>query len=202
MSVPTSPWNLDYLWIGIPHTPLPAPLKTYYLTQCAVWIHQLLIVNAEARRKDHLQMNTHHVITICLVLASYSLHLTRVGCLVLVLMDFCDIILPLAKMLRYLELPRACDAAFVAFLVSWLLTRHLGFLLILWSTWVRFPILRPQTFDPVNGDKYTPIHYYSFNFLLAALQVLMCVWFFSILRVAWAVIRGKPAEDVRSDDEE
>lgn len=145
---------------------------------------------------------SHHIITICLVLASYSVHLTRVGCLVLVLMDFCDIILALAKMLRYMERLHACDIAFVVFIVSWFLTRHVGFLLILYSTWVRFPILRPQTFDPTRDDPYKEGTYYTFNALLAALQVIMCIWFISIIRVAYNVISGKPAEDVRSDDEE
>jgi very-long-chain ceramide synthase len=146
-------------------------------------------------------MNAHHVITIFLVLASYSQNLTRVGCLVLVLMDFTDIILPLAKMLRYLELPRACDAAFVSFLVSWFLTRHVGFLLILWSTWHRYPILRPESMVYGNDDPYTPVHYWAFNIALGALQIIMCVWFVAIVSIAWSVIRGKPAEDTRSDEE-
>lgn len=119
----------------------------------------------------------------------------------MVLMDFCDIILPLAKMLRYMERLVACDAAFVAFLVSWLFTRHVGFLLILYSTWYRYPILRPITFVPNTQDPITVKHYYAFNALLGALEVLMMVWFISIINVAWSVLRGKPAEDVRSDEE-
>ena len=35
-----------------------------------------------------------------------------------------------------------------------------------------------------------------------ALQVLCVVWFVMILRVAWRVVKGKGAEDVRSDDED
>ncbi|CAG7849393.1 SubName: Full=Related to protein LAC1 {ECO:0000313/EMBL:CCA71791.1} [Serendipita indica DSM 11827] len=131
LSLPTSPWNLDYLWIGFPHNPLPGPLKVYYLTQCAFWIHQVLILNAEAHRKDHVQMMAHHVITVCLV----------------------------------------------------------------------YPILRPITFVPNTQDPITVKHYYAFNALLGALEVLMMVWFISIINVAWSVLRGKPAEDVRSDEE-
>ena len=37
---------------------------------------------------------THHVITIFLISTSYFSNFTRVGCLVLVLMDWCDIFLP------------------------------------------------------------------------------------------------------------
>ena len=146
-------------------------------------------------------MMAHHVITVCLVSASYSLNLTRVGCLILVLMDFCDIILPLAKMLRYMECMFACDAAFVTFLVSWLFTRHVAFVLVLYSTWYRYPVLRPATFVPNTTDPVKPNVFYTLFALLAALEVLMMIWFVSIVNVAWSVIRGKPAEDVRSDEE-
>lgn len=39
-------------------------------------------------------MMTHHFITVALVTFSYMYHFTRVGCLVMFLMDWCDIILP------------------------------------------------------------------------------------------------------------
>ena len=48
----------------------------------------------EERRKDHWQMFTHHIITNSLLYASYTYHHTRVGILVLVLMDVVDIFLP------------------------------------------------------------------------------------------------------------
>lgn len=54
----------------------------------------MLILNAEARRKDHWQMMAHHVITVILVIGSYSYNYTRVGCLIMFLMDLCDIFLP------------------------------------------------------------------------------------------------------------
>lgn len=41
----------------------------------------------------------------------------------------------------------------------------------------------------------------SFLNLLLALQVLTLIWFGMIIRVAYRVLSGKGAEDVRSDDE-
>jgi acyl-CoA-dependent ceramide synthase len=84
------------LWLHYPHIPLAAPVKFYYLTQTAFYLHQVLILNAEARRKDHVQMIAHHVITILLMSLSYAFYFTRVGCLVMVLMDYCDIFLPVS----------------------------------------------------------------------------------------------------------
>jgi very-long-chain ceramide synthase len=56
-------------------------------------MHQIFILNAEARRKDHVQMMTHHIITVILVITSYFTNFTRVGCVIMVLMDWCDVLL-------------------------------------------------------------------------------------------------------------
>lgn len=93
-NLPTRILDPTDLWREYPHIPLAGPLKFYYLTQTAFYIHQMLILNAEARRKDHVQMMTHHVITVILMAASYFSNFTRVGCLIMVLMDWCDIFLP------------------------------------------------------------------------------------------------------------
>ena len=162
----------------------------------------MLTLNAEAHRKDHYQMISHHIITIALVYASYALHYTRVGCLLLVLMDFCDILLALAKMLKYLEIPVAPDVTFVTFMISWLFTRHVGYIWILKSVWFDVPRLRPNVLNPSKSDYITPRHYYAFSALLVSLQVIMLSWFMAIIKVALSVVRGKPAEDTRSDDEE
>jgi very-long-chain ceramide synthase len=87
-------FNPVHLWLNYPHIPLAGPVKFYYLTQTAFYLHQVLILNAEARRKDHVQMMGHHVITILLMGLSYFSNFTRVGCLIMVLMDYCDIFLP------------------------------------------------------------------------------------------------------------
>ena len=83
--------------MGYPHIPLAGPLKFYYLMETAFYTHQMLVINAEARRKDHWQMMTHHVITVSLMLLSYSYNYTRVGCLVMFIMDWCDIWLPVSS---------------------------------------------------------------------------------------------------------
>ncbi|KAG6821233.1 hypothetical protein H0H93_002343 [Arthromyces matolae] len=93
-NLPTELLEPSALWKDYPHIPLAGPLKFYYLTQAAFYLHQVLILNAEERRKDHYQMMTHHVITIFLVATSYFMNFTRVGCVIMVLMDCCDIFLP------------------------------------------------------------------------------------------------------------
>ena len=97
---PTKVTNPTAVWIGYPHIPLAAPVKFYYLVQTACYLHQTLILNAEARRKDHWQMMCHHVVTVALLVLSYFTNFNRVGCLILMLMDCCDIFLPVSLVYR------------------------------------------------------------------------------------------------------
>ena len=82
------------LWAGYPHVPLAGIVKLYYLMQISLYVHAVLLLHAEAARKDHWQMMAHHVVTIFLIVASYYYGFTRVGCLIMVIMDWCDIFLP------------------------------------------------------------------------------------------------------------
>lgn len=88
--------NPEPAFSGYPHFPLAAPIKFYYLNETAFYLHGIFILNAEAKRKDHWQMMTHHVVAIVLMALSYQLNYTRIGCLIMVLMDFCDVILPVS----------------------------------------------------------------------------------------------------------
>lgn len=86
--------SLHELWTDYPDRELEGLVKGYVLAQWAFWVQQLLVIHMEERRKDHWQMFTHHIITNSLLFASYTYHFTRVGNLILVLMDVVDIFLP------------------------------------------------------------------------------------------------------------
>ena len=92
-------YNSDYwldlrkLWVNWPDREMDGLSKWYYLVQFAFWLQQILVVNVEERRKDYAQMFAHHVITCVLMLTSYGYHQTKVGNVILVLMDVVDIVL-------------------------------------------------------------------------------------------------------------
>lgn len=65
-------------------------MKGYILAQWGFWLQQIIVTNIEERRKDHWQMMSHHIVTTALISACYSYHHTRVGTLILVLMDLGD----------------------------------------------------------------------------------------------------------------
>lgn len=87
---------MDELWTDWPQRELHGLMKGYMLGQWSFWIQQVLVINIEDRRKDHWQMLTHHLVTIALICASYAYHQTRVGNLILVIMDVVDLILPVS----------------------------------------------------------------------------------------------------------
>ncbi|CAE7190038.1 unnamed protein product [Rhizoctonia solani] len=181
-----------YFWTSYPVRFLPGPIKFYYLCQLSCWVHQLIVINAEERRKDHYQMLTHHIITIALLVGSYITHFTRIGIAVL-----------LAKMLLYLELPSILpDTAFGLFVVSWLVTRQGAFTVIIWSLITESCVYLKFDYRPMDGQFWSEYTYYGFATFLIALSILLWGWFWMICRVAFNVIRGKPAEDTRSDEED
>ncbi|KAJ7129742.1 TLC domain-containing protein [Mycena epipterygia] len=201
--LPTRIFEPTDLWRNYPHIPLAAPVKFYYLTQTAFYTHQMLILNAEAPRKDHWQMMAHHVITVFLMGASYFFNFTRVGCLIMFLMDLCDIFLPIAKMMRYVDVSQiVCDSTFALFLVSWFLTRHILFIFVIISTYTDLPRLVPFEWSPHLGRFLSKPYWVIFCACLTALQIIQVFWFGTICRVAWRVVTtGEGASDDRSDEE-
>jgi len=202
--------------------------KWYYLVQFAFWLQQIAVVNIEERRKDHWQMFTHHIVTCALIFLSYGYHQSKVGNLILALMDFVDIVLPVAKLLKYLRFQLPCDIMFGVFIVSWFITRHILYLWVCWSIYAHIPeeiqygcysgstqslqgpLPIPSDWehltwpfrDPVGLVCWNDNIKWTFLGMLLALQVIMLMWFTLIVKVAYKVLSGKGADDDRSDEED
>lgn len=112
-------------------------------------------------------------------------------------------------------------------MVSWLVLRHVCFMMVCWSIYAHTPEIMPTgCFKGSNSNLVGPLevpsgysyllepfldstglvcynHTIKWAFLtpLLFLQVLIVIWFAMIVRVAVKVIRGDGAEDNRSDDE-
>ncbi|KAK1528653.1 TLC domain-containing protein [Colletotrichum costaricense] len=223
--------NMKELWNNWPQRELGGLMKGYIMVQWAYWVQQVISVNIEARRKDYWEMIVHHAITISLIAACYAYHQTRVGHLILVLMDVIELIFPLAKCLKYIGFTTLCDVIFGVFLLVWVWTRHVFYLMTCWSVYYDLPrslkepcfrgapgniegpfsaskegwshLLEPFK-DPAGTVCFTDGIRYGFLTFLLALELVICAWSFFIIRVSVRVLKGAPAEDVRSDvdDEE
>ncbi|CAN6611046.1 ceramide synthase Lac1p [Trichomonascus vanleenenianus] len=194
------------VWRGWPHVTAEPLFKAYYLIQLACWFSQIYVLNVEERRKDHVQMFTHHIITCALIIGSYYYYFMRVGHVVLVLMDNVDTLLATAKMLKYLGFNRACDAMFGIFLISWIICRHIFYNYITWSVYKDAADLIPleNCYTPEGGRTrcFSLTVYRWFIALLVVLQVITIIWLYMILRVVATILKGGSAEDSRSDDED
>lgn len=88
--------NFKAMWTDYPVRQLDGVFKWYYLVQTAFWLQQIFVINIEERRKDHIQMYTHHIVTSLLLMGSYGFHCSQVGNVILCLMDVVDILLPVS----------------------------------------------------------------------------------------------------------
>src|SRR4051812_31199457 len=86
--------NFKEMWTDWPVREIDGTMKWYYCVQYAFWIQQIFVLNIEERRKDFHQMLMHHVVTCCLIYGSYFYYMTRVGNMIMCVMDIVDILLP------------------------------------------------------------------------------------------------------------
>ncbi|SCW01946.1 LAFE_0E10748g1_1 [Lachancea fermentati] len=197
--------NCDHIYLGWPHDRLSATFKVYYLLQIASWLQQIVVLNAEERRKDHWQMFAHHIITCLLTTGSYYYYFTRIGHVILILMDIVDVLLSSAKMLKYCGYTTACDYMFAVFLIFWVALRHGAYNYIFYHAGTKAPSLMASGqcgYYPNQKRCWTPFIIDVFLWLLGGLQVITIIWMALILKVLAKIIRGGSAEDVRSDSED
>lgn len=75
----------------------------------AFWVQTMIALNIEKKRKDYWQMFAHHVITVLLCTLSYAANWTRVGNLILCIMDMVDILLPVSTSTFSNIVLKVCD---------------------------------------------------------------------------------------------
>ncbi|KAG1052142.1 hypothetical protein G6F43_005698 [Rhizopus delemar] len=194
--------NTAHYWIDYPHLLMTKQMKMYYLMQLAFWIHQVYTIHVEKKRKDHVAMVTHHMITIALIVSSYLSNFTLIGNAVLCCMDLCDIFLSLAKLLKYMGYTTICDLTFALFAISWPITRHILFSIIIWATAVQPSQYLDMKWEPEKGKYFTPLTQKIYICLLSSLNLIMVYWFIMIVKVIIRILQGKNAEDTRSDEED
>ncbi|PGH27087.1 hypothetical protein AJ80_01274 [Polytolypa hystricis UAMH7299] len=221
-------FNFWEIWTDWPTRDISGVFKWYLLMQLSFWLQQIVMVNVEERRKDHYQMLTHHVVTSILLFGAYTYGFYNVANVVLATMDIVDLLLPAAKMLKYLGYEAACTVGFVVFLVTWAISRHGVYPILWWSIYKNVPAVMPHgCYSRATGERFTtdgisnnwshlllpfqsadgpicmsPRIKWVFLSFLAFLQILSLIWFTMVLRVAVSVLRTGGAEDTRSDDEE
>ncbi|KAI7818702.1 TLC domain-containing protein [Gamsiella multidivaricata] len=194
--------NTDHYWIGYPHNKLSGEFKAYYLIQFGYWLQQIYVVNTDMRRKDYWAMLIHHFITCTLIGCSYAAHLTRIGNAILVVMDVSDVFLAIPKILKYQGYTTICDYLFGLFVVSWAITRHYLFPIIIMSLYNGPQKYLDMEWNPEKSKFMNLTVQRYFLALLYGLEAVLCFWFLMIFKVIYKMFNGAPADDNRSHDED
>ncbi|XP_015124479.1 ceramide synthase 6 [Diachasma alloeum] len=186
-------WDINHCYYGYPYHAVSDDIWWYYMISISFYWSLSISQFFDVKRKDFWQMFIHHKATILLMCFSWVGNLTRIGSLVLVLHDCADIFLEAAKMAKYANYQKVCDALFALFTILWLITR-MGIypLWIIYSTSIAAPKIVPMF--PA---------YYIFNSLLILLFVLHTIWTRLILKIAFnALYAGQMEGDLRSNSSE
>ncbi|KAG7851366.1 hypothetical protein KL941_001035 [Ogataea angusta] len=196
--------NCDKFYESWPNDKMSASFKAYYLIQTACWFQQMIVLHIEEKRKDHYQMFSHHIITSLLCIGSYAYYFTKIGHVIFLLMDIVDVFLSFAKILKYCGYQTFCDTMFAVFMISWIALRHVVYNYVFYHAYKNAYKMHGtcEELAPL-GDYKICYHNATVNIflsLLGGLQVITIFWMFLIAKVAYRVVSGDSADDVRSDD--
>ena len=187
-------WFLDtrQYWIDWPNQIGIEPLRLICAIELAFYLSGgYMLLFWEVKRKDHLVMMTHHMMSITLIAACYYNGYFRAGCVIMLIHDCTDVLMETAKLFEYQQLSILANTFFVLFLVAWLALRMIAFpAWIMWST----------IFEVVQVLGTPPPGYLLINTLFVVLYFIHCYWFVLILKVAYGFIVSGKAEDLREGE--
>ncbi|KAI9327079.1 TRAM/LAG1/CLN8 homology domain-containing protein, partial [Obelidium mucronatum] len=154
-------------------------LKLYYNIGFGNYAYQLVNIFFERRQSDFVQMVTHHVATVIVMLLSYVLGFTRAGVMVLLLHDCSDPIMEIAKSFVYAGKQMLADVFFGIFAITFLVTRD-----YLFPVFIVIPLMRYSKYeDGVQMPRGYGHYFYPIAGCLYILQVLNVFWGYLVSRI-------------------
>uniref|UniRef100_A0A7S1EPI5 TLC domain-containing protein n=1 Tax=Timspurckia oligopyrenoides TaxID=708627 RepID=A0A7S1EPI5_9RHOD len=204
-----SPNKMSELYQNYPPSTLSFGLKHFYLIETGFYIGSFIFLIIDTKRKDFLQYIIHHVATVLLLIGSYLIGYVRIGLIVVMLHDFGDISLYVAKSLHYLGFHPYDTVVFVSFVIGFYVSRLLLLPRLIYSIVIETFLIAAETPDFNKWTKFWPMyvsHWAVFLVLLNVLMLLHAFWYNLALRVAWREIKDPGATsregDIRSDSED
>mmetsp|Transcript_9789 Transcript_9789/g.13903 ORF Transcript_9789/g.13903 Transcript_9789/m.13903 type:complete len:328 (+) Transcript_9789:35-1018(+) len=190
-------WPSTLWWRGLysegpenPHLKMRADLRCYYILYGARYFSFGVSGFLEHRRKDFVEMQVHHWVTVALVWLSYVYGWIRIGTIVMLLLDPADVPLHIAKMLKYTSdaggrcsgfLYMLANRAFETFAVVFFITRLAMYPYPCYSALVESS--RVWAEDAGREWQHDLSEWTAIG-LLFILQGLQIYWFWLIVKVA------------------
>jgi len=202
--VSESEWLHDSRKYLSPHCPLPFSFKLYYASQLGFYSSSLFFLqynSARMKHKDRNVMFLHHLLTMVLIISSYTQGYWRIGSVVFVIHDITDIFLESTKIMHYFAtrtLHILGHIPFSMFVILFFICR-----LIIFPTRVLWPIYNELNAMAPFPRPWGLIHTIGFLLLLVPLQIMNVWWFAMIIRmILRAFDQGGFTKDYRSDSGE
>jgi len=184
-------WSFDF-WNGRPNHVMSWEMRTFYMIQFGFYVHSILFLFAETRKKDFVAMLAHHLATSAVMALAYNVNYHRIGVAILMVHDPADVFLNLAKLFNYYGKQKATDNLFIVFTLIWMLTRLTLFPFMVKSAWgelwdrLQEPGLLPDTIICPP--------------LLTVLLILHIYWFYLILLIVRKSLKSKGVQgDIREE---
>lgn len=193
-------WPSARWWVNMPdgsHLSIREDMRCYYLLYTARYVMVgISVVFIDKHAKDFVPMIIHHVVTVTVCALSYTYGITRVGLVCMVLFDFADVPLHLAKLCKYFlflhkrMMVFCMDRMFEVFAIGFFVTRIVMFGYVCWST-------------HIESQAY--LKHWALTTAAVALDILMVLqiyWMSLIVKVALRDVGVLSGDDPRSDSED
>jgi len=188
------PWWPNRSEWAVLQTTFTPTLKYFYLLYAARTASDFLSSFFQIQRSDASVYFVHQLVTFFLVIGSAQTGYVRVGCVILLFVDWPEIFLRSAKLFKYSSLhPNdgfhfVADRLFEIFGVTFIVTRNIAFSYVAFCIIVDIPSL--------------PITLLLMKALILLLVALMTFWMILILQIARSEYAGNGLDDLRSDDDD
>jgi ceramide synthetase len=223
---PSTEWWVAQDKMGRLIQPLTLDQTTFYVAYASRYLAFFVCIFLERKKKDFWEMVIHHASTVVLIFLSFLGGFVRVGFVIMVLLDFADTFLHVAKACKYTEEGRkmakqatcagvasmCADIWFALFATAFTVTRLGMFGYVAWSVWAestnnfieqeKYGLSRDADFvSAIMQIGYQVEHVFVCQILISVLFVLMCVWEWFLVIAVWKVLSGAELKDERSDSE-
>jgi len=177
------------LYDEFPNTTTTPAFVFFYLLQVTYYMAATIqhIDGTEERRKDFWQMLIHHFATIALVAGSFNVGLFRIGTIVFLFHDVCDVILESAKMATFMKW-KYDEVIWITLMVAWV-----AFRIVLFSMKVLIPIWYDINYLAENKIVPETIYWYRrpLAFFLYTITALNIFWLSLMIKGAWKILVKK-----------
>ena len=182
-------------------TTQPTDLRLMYGLQASFYFYSVYsTLYMDKWKRDSHVMLLHHVVTLTLICFAYSVGYLKIGVIIFVCNDICDVLLETAKAMAYLQKPgdryehfwiNLGNVLSSLFAVSWLVLRNLFHLT---------KVFRSSSFGTFYSMPYLPNPMYLFfNILVGSLYLFYMYWSYYIVMYIIRLWSGT-MQDGQNDD--